>query len=63
MNVEVTAVEENRGTRKVGNRLVVVPDSTSYVVWLKLEDGRPAYLVGSGEPPVKPGDVLATPTR
>jgi hypothetical protein len=63
MNVEVEAVEENRGTCKVGKDLIVVPDSHSYVIRLRLEDGRSAYLTGSGEPPYQPGEQLGVVAR
>lgn len=62
MDIQVVAVEENRGVRKERGKLVIVPDSHSYLIRLTLEDGRPAYLTGSGEPPVLPGDNL-TATR
>jgi len=60
MDIQVVAVEENRGVRKERGRLVVVPDSESYVIRLRLEDGRSAYLMGSGSLPAQPGDQLAT---
>ena len=63
MEIEVVAVEENRGVRREQDTLVVVPDSTSYVLRLRLEDGRPAYLMGAGEMPLKPGDTLAVAAR
>lgn len=63
MNVEVVAVEHNRGVRKERDELVVVPDSTSYVLRLKLGDGRPAYLMGAGDPPFQPGNTLAAVAR
>jgi len=56
MNIQVLEVEEHRGVRKERGRLVVVPDSESYLIRLRLEDGRPAFLTGSGWPT----DVLST---
>jgi hypothetical protein len=48
MDIQIVAVEEHRGVRKELGRLVVVPvDSRSYVIRLKLGDGRSAYLTGS----------------
>ena len=63
MDIEVVAVEENRGIRRERDTLVVVPDSMSYVIRLRLKDGRPAYLMGPGEMPLKPGDTLAATAR
>ena len=63
MDIEVVSVEENRGIRRERDTLVVVPNSTSYLIQLRLEDGRPAYLMGPGEMPFKPGDFLATTAR
>lgn len=59
MNIQVVAVETNRGVRKEGRRLVVCPDSESYVIRLKLEDGRPAYLTGKAHQAVavRPEDL------
>jgi hypothetical protein len=60
MDIQVVAVEQHRGVRKQLGRLVVVPDSESYLIQLRLEDGRTAYLTGSGAPPVLFGDILGT---
>jgi hypothetical protein len=56
MDIQIVAVEQNRGVRKERGRLVVVPDDTSYVVRLMLPDGRPAYLTGS----LSAGELTAT---
>jgi hypothetical protein len=63
MNVEVVAVLENRGIRKERGTLVVVPDSLSYLVELKLDDGRTAYLTGAGRAPFEQGKTLDITAR
>lgn len=47
MNIEIMSVELGRGIQKQRGRLAVVPDDKGYVIRLKLEDGRFAYLAGS----------------
>lgn len=58
MKATVVAVQEKRGVRKERDRLVVVPDSHSYLIELELEDGRPAYLTGAGSFPYTLGETL-----
>jgi len=58
MSVKVIGVRCKTGLRKEGRGLILVPDGESYVIELRLADGRLVYLPGGGEPAFEVGDTL-----